>query len=357
MKKLNLAVIGQGRSGKNIHGLFYRSEDNIFFDVKYVVEKDENRRKIAEENYPGCCVLEDYKDLYEFNDIDIVVNASYSEMHYNITKDLLTHRLNVLVEKPLARNRYECDDLIKTANDNNVMLFVFQQSFYAPYYLKAKEIIASGVLGDIKQINIVYSNFARRWDWQTLQKRLAGNIYNTGPHPIGLALGFLDFDKNVRVAYSKLGKTLTSGDSDDYAKILLDAPNKPLVDIEINSNDAYPAWNLKVLGSKGTLKSNLGEYALTYIVDGENPEQPVQENFLQDENGEPIFCGENLIKHNETGEFDAGAVFTKSVAMVYEEIYYAITEGKALNITAEMAREIISVIDRVHSDNPLPLIY
>ena len=44
MKKLNVAIIGQGRSGKNIHGAFLRSEANLWFDVKYVVDADEFRK-------------------------------------------------------------------------------------------------------------------------------------------------------------------------------------------------------------------------------------------------------------------------------------------------------------------------
>lgn len=40
MKKLNLAIIGQGRSGKNIHGKYYISEDNKYYNVKYVVDAD-----------------------------------------------------------------------------------------------------------------------------------------------------------------------------------------------------------------------------------------------------------------------------------------------------------------------------
>ena len=47
MKKLNLAVIGQGRSGKDIHGKYYRSEHNEYFNVKYVVDADEYRRGVA----------------------------------------------------------------------------------------------------------------------------------------------------------------------------------------------------------------------------------------------------------------------------------------------------------------------
>ena len=136
----------------------------------------------------------------------------------------------MLVEKPFARSRYECDELIKIANDNGVVLAVFQQTFFAPFYVFAYELMRSGKLGDIKQISIRYNGLSRRWDWQTLQKRCAGSTYNTGPHPIGMALGFIDFDKNAKVVYSKLDTALTSGDADDYAKILIAAPEKPLVE-------------------------------------------------------------------------------------------------------------------------------
>ena len=196
MKKLNVAIIGQGRSGRDIHGKHFKSENNTLFNVIAVVERDERRRNRAAEEYPGCEVFESYAELYGRKDIDLVINSTISNEHYQVAKDLLENGFNVVVEKPFARTRYECDNLIKIAKEKNVKLGVFQQSFFAPFYVYAKEIIESGKLGDIKQIDITYNNFARRWDWQTAQVTMGGNIYNTGPHPIGFALGFLEFDEN-----------------------------------------------------------------------------------------------------------------------------------------------------------------
>ncbi len=354
MKRLNLAIIGQGRSGKNIHGKYYRSEDNKYYTVKYVVDTDDFRKKIAEEIYPGCKTFSDYKELYAFSDIDLVVNATYSEMHYPITKDLLLHGMNVMVEKPFGRSRFECDELIKIAKEQNATLAVFQQTFLAPFYLFCKDMIASGRLGEIKQISIRYNNFARRWDWQTLQRKCAGSAYNTGPHPIGIGFGFLNFDENARVVYSKLDTALTSGDADDYAKILITAPGSPLVDIEISSIDAYSDYNLKILGTKGTLKATPDEYDMTYIRDGENPDRPVIIESLKNENGEPIYCSEKLVKHVEAEKFN-GTAFDIGTASLYEQLYYKITEGREMTVTPEMAASIISVIEAVHAQNPLPL--
>lgn len=356
MKRLNIAIIGQGRSGKDIHGNYYRSETNLYYNVKYVVDSDEFRRKVSEEIYPGCKTFENYRELFALDDIDLVVNATYSEMHYPITKELLLHGKNVLVEKPFGRSRYECDELIKIAEEQGVTLAVFQQTFLAPFYEFIYNMIKSGELGDVKQIDIRYNGFARRWDWQTLQKKCAGSTYNTGPHPIGMGLGFLDFDRNARVVYSKLDTAITSGDADDYAKILIAAPDKPLIDIEISSIDAYSSYNVKVQGTKGTLKATPRAYEMTYICDGENPERPVIEESLKDEDGNPIYCKENLIKHVRSESFN-GTAFDIGTAKLYEQLYYKITEGRNMTVTAEMAAEVISVIETVHAQNPLPLKY
>lgn len=354
MKKLNLAIIGQGRSGRDIHGKHFKSERNTLFNVVAVVEKDERRRQRALEEYPGCEVFENYSDLYERNDIDLVVNATYSQDHFRITKELLEHGLNVVVEKPFGANRYECETLIKTAKDNNVKLGVFQQTFFAPYYEGAKAVIASGKLGEIKQIDVTFNNFARRWDWQTVQTKLAGNIYNTGPHPIGIGLGLIDFDPDAKVVFSRLDHVMSSGDSDDYAKIIVTAPNKAVVDIEVSSNDAYPVWNIKILGSKGTYKSNINNYEMTYLVDGENPEQPLVLTSLMDENGYPIYCTEDLKKHEEKGEY-VGDAFDVGSQKFYEMMYAAITEDKPMSVSPEMAAQIVGVIETAHAQNPLPV--
>lgn len=354
MKKLNIAIIGQGRSGRDIHGKHFKSENNTLFNVIAVVERDERRRKRAAEEYPGCEVFESYTELYGRKDIDLVLNSTISNEHYQVAKDLIENGFNVVVEKPFARNRYECDTLIKLAKEKNVKLGVFQQSFFAPFYLYAKEVIESGKIGEIKQIDITYNNFARRWDWQTTQVKMGGNIYNTGPHPIGFALGFLDFDENYRVAFSKLDQVLSSGDSDDYAKIILTAPNKPVIDLEISSNDAYPVANIKILGSKGTYKSTTGEYEMKYIKDGENPEQKLVLGSLQDADGFPIYCSEQLITHEEKGTFD-GDAFDVGTKCFYEMMYNAIANNEEMSVTPHHAAMIISVIEQVHSENPLPI--
>ena len=57
MSKLRTAVIGQGRSGRDIHGKFFKSQENDLVEVVTVVETDPERMERALTEYPGLPVL------------------------------------------------------------------------------------------------------------------------------------------------------------------------------------------------------------------------------------------------------------------------------------------------------------
>ena len=354
MRKLRVAIIGQGRSGRDIHGKFFKSADNDICQVVCIVEADEARRKKAAVEF-GCDTVADYKELFGRKDIDVVVNASFSQMHYAISKDLLEHGFNVLSEKPFARSYYECMDLIHTAKKHGVIITAFHQTLYNPAFLNVKNIIESGKLGRILQINLKYSGFARRWDWQTLQSNCAGGIYNTGPHPIGQALDLLGWDKNAKVAYSSLDTVLTSGDADDYGKIIITAPGKPTVDIEVISADAYSDHTFKIYGSKGTLVSTNSSYKMKYIEDfSALPERPLIREPLSNAEGNPAYCSEKLEFVEESNAI-TGSSFDAAVCQFYTMLAGSILDKKALDIKPEYAAEVIRIIEACHAENPLPV--
>ena len=122
--------------------------------------------------------------------------------------------------------------------------------------------------------------------------------------------------------------------------------------MEVSSLDAYSPFTLKLQGSRGTLSSTITEYKLTYIVDGENPERPVVEGSLRDENGNPIYCSEQLVKHTEEGKHN-GTAFDVGQQLLYKELYYRITEGTPMNVTPEMATDVIGVIAAAYEENRL----
>lgn len=352
MKKLNVAIIGQGRSGRDIHGAFFKSEANTLYNVVAVVDEIELRRERAREEY-GCDVYADYRQLYGRKDIDLVVNSTYSYMHYPVTMDLLTHGFNVVVEKPFCARVEEAEAMIRAAKENGVMLSVFQQSHLAPYYRRIREILASGVLGDIQQISIHFNGFARRWDWQTSLRYGGGGMRNTGPHPLEQALDILDMDTLPAIA-SRLGSVNVSGDADDYCKIVMLAPGKPVIDVEISSCDAYNDYNYNIQGSRGCLRATLSHLKYKYYKPEDEPARPLILEPICTEDLYPAYCREQLTWHEFEEEL-TGSAFDSAVKLYYNNIYAHLTEGEELIIKPEKIKLQVALYEEVFRQNPLPV--
>src|SRR5438067_12875988 len=87
MSVLNVAIIGQGRSGRDIHGA-HLSKDKERYRIVAVVDPLEDRRQRAEAEY-GCATYADYRPLLQRGALDLVVNASPSRFHVPLTLEFL----------------------------------------------------------------------------------------------------------------------------------------------------------------------------------------------------------------------------------------------------------------------------
>ncbi|WMJ23266.1 Gfo/Idh/MocA family oxidoreductase [Paludicola sp. MB14-C6] len=351
MKKLRLAILGQGRSGRNIHGAYLKTNLEQF-EVAYVVDPIALRRERAKEEY-GCVVLETYQELFDKTDIDFVVNATPSYLHPSISIDLLNHGFNVLSEKPFARTVQEVDDIIAAAQNNNCMIAVFQQSRFAPYYNQVKSVIDFGVLGRLVQVSIEFNGYARRWDWQCCQDFYGGSLLNTGPHPVDQALDILNFREGMPNVMCKMDRVNTFGDAEDYVKLILTAPDRPLIDVEICSCDAYPSFTYNIMGTTGGLKGGMNEMKWRYFKPEESPEQHIIRTPICDEEGFPKYCSEQLKWYEEEWKTENTGTFTDAVDSLYQTVYNHLVNNVPLVVTPQQVRQQIAVIEECHKQNPL----
>lgn len=358
MKQYNVAIIGQGRSGRDIHGAFFKSqrcEDK--FKVVAVADKIAGRRDRAVQEY-GCKVFDDYTEFFAIKDeIDLVINSTPSHLHYPVTKDLLEHGFNVVCEKPIARKADEVRDLIKTAADNGVLFNIFQQSRFTPYFMKIKDIIASGVLGRIVEISVQFNGFSRRWDWQTLQSFNGGSLLNTGPHPVDQALNLLDKYDIMPNVFCKMDRVNTYGDAEDYCKLILTAPDSPLIEVVISSCDAYPSFTYKISAEKGGLLASTNDIKWRYYKDCEASERHLIKEPLCKPDGTPSYCVDDLVWHEETWNVNDAGSFTSAVGEYYNMIYNNLTEGKAMEVSPLQVVQQIAVMEECHRQNPLSKIF
>lgn len=352
MKKLNVAIVGYGKSGGEIHGGFFRSKDNDIVNIVAVAEFDPERAAAAKADY-GCDTYSDYKEFFKRDDIDLVLNSSYSDMHYSITLDLLNHGFNVLCEKPITKTADELRELIAAAKKNNVLFTIFQQSRLSRYFEKMEEIMKSGILGDIKLVRARWSGFSRRYDWQTLIKRNAGAMRNTGPHPFEQCIWLSGTDEMPKKIYSRLGVWNSVGDAEDYVFACLEYENGPVFEIEINPSDPYnEGWLYKVHGDRGAMRVSGKKIEYQYYLESESPQPILDKKSLHDEDGKPCYCKETVVWHKEVIEF-SGDAFAYGTSGFYHRLYDHMVNGGELFIKPEHIIPEIQIFEEIERQNPL----
>ncbi len=353
MKKLNVGIIGQGRSGRDIHAKAFTTIEALKerYQIVAIVDAIKERRERAEKEL-GCRTYETYQELMENEkELDFVVNASFSHDHIPLTIDLLKHGFNVVCEKPFGNTVAGVDAAVAAAEESGSKLFVFQQSRFAPYFRKVRDVINSGVLGRVLQINIEFNGFARRWDWQTIHECCAGNLLNTGPHPMDQAVQL--FGEGMPEVKCIMDSANAFGGAEDYVKILLTGENKPVIDVEISSCCAYPECTYKVYGTRGGLKGDMKHIDWKYFIESEAPEQKLTREPLCNEDGTPAYCGEKLPWHEESWDVpeENANLFNTIAGRYYTNLYETLVNGADFEIKLSEVRRQIAIIEECHRQN------
>ena len=361
MKTIRVGIIGQGRSGRDIHGVYLATDPR--FKIVAVADAIAGRRQRAKTEYQ-CDAYRDHQALLRRQDIDLIVNASFSHQHVPITLECLRAGFHVLCEKPLAARAKDVDRLVAAARRAGKVLAVFHQSHFAPHFQQIRQVIDSGVLGRIVQISIAYNSWARRWDWQTLTGYNAGNLLNTGPHP--LHQGLVLFGDALPQVTCFMDRTDGSyGDAENHVKVILAGAGHPLVDIEVSSCCAYPPVTYNVSGTRGGLKATTASVEWRYIKWEESPTHKLTTVPLSNPDGTPSYPVDELRWHTgawpaampaaaqkKTGYSPAAAATTNLTQAYYDRFYETLTAGTPMETTLKLARRQIAVIEECQRQNP-----
>jgi predicted dehydrogenase len=351
MKTIRVGIIGQGRSGHDIHARTIVKFVPERFTVVAVADPRPGQL-VSDLLAKDVARLADYRQLFRRTDIDLIVNASPSNLHVPISLEALESGFNVLCEKPVARTAAEVDRLIETARRKGKLFAIFQQSRFGPYFQKIREVIASGVLGRIVLIKTAWNGFARRWDWQTVQEMNGGSLRNTGPHPLDQALCLFGFDAMPRVA-CVLDRATTLGDAEDTVKLILSGPGRPTIDLEICSCSAYNSHTYVVNGTHGSLAGSTEHLEWKYFKPDEAPRQSVTLEPLPGR----TWCAEDLKWH--TGSWDlpkeeGAGIFDVMARAFYRGLHDSLVDGKPLVVQPVEVRRQIAVMEECFRQNPLP---
>ncbi|UCC38793.1 MAG: Gfo/Idh/MocA family oxidoreductase [Candidatus Aminicenantes bacterium] len=178
MKK-NIAVMGCGHWGKNLIRNFHE------LDSLYAIcDIDEEKLKSFKEKYQDAAVYYDLKTLLADSNIEAVVISTPAETHFSLAKEVLSSGKDVFIEKPIALNYRDGEELVSLAAEKNKILMVGHLLEYHPAIIKLKEIIDKG---DIGKIHYIYSNRLNLGKFRTEENIL----WSFAPHDISVIINLL----------------------------------------------------------------------------------------------------------------------------------------------------------------------
>lgn len=157
MDKVRVAIVGCG-------AVAYRWYfDGIIKSKKCIltalVDNDKTALEKANQYCGGCKNLyTDYEMLLKDDICDIVLVLTPHKTHYKIVKCCLEHKVHVYSEKPLAENYAQAIELLDLAKMKGVTLCAAPQVMLSSRNRKTKELLASGIIGDVTLVHASGSN-------------------------------------------------------------------------------------------------------------------------------------------------------------------------------------------------------
>jgi predicted dehydrogenase len=201
----------------------------------------------------------DYQDIVRNDDIRVVYICTTPEhTHYPITRDCLRAGKHVLLEKPIAMELFEADELIELARRNGVKFTIGYSQRFNTKIAYAKKKMDDGTLG--KPVSVMVSRHISR----SLGKKIAGRVRLSpaameSTHDLDIVFWLLAPAKPVRV-YSQgaYGYMQQVNGSHDIMWSIVTMDNGVLVAIGGGWNlpPSYPnycaTW-IEITGTEGSL--------------------------------------------------------------------------------------------------------
>lgn len=223
-KKIKTGIIGFGLSGKAFHAPFVHVHPG-FETIKVVERHGAESKKI----YPYVEVVQDYKEVLDDPEIELVIHCTPNTLHYPLVKESLEAGKHVVIEKPFTNTSLEADELIELAKKKNLNIFVYQNRRWDGDFLTIQKLLQGDDLGDIEYFEVHFDRYSPEIKpdaWREENIPGSGVLYDLGPHLIDQTLTLFGIPKSIIADIQSQRK---NGDVDDYFKIKFIYPDKETV--------------------------------------------------------------------------------------------------------------------------------
>jgi predicted dehydrogenase len=168
VKTVEAACIGVGWIGGLRAATLART---ALVDKLHLCDIKPDRLAEVKAKYKPATTTLDYNDIINNPNISVVyVSTTPETNHYPIARDCLKAGKNVMLEKPIALELWEADELIMLSKRNNLKFTIGYSQRFNPKIAFAKKKIVDGTLGNV--VSVLVSRHLSR----DLGKKIAGRV-------------------------------------------------------------------------------------------------------------------------------------------------------------------------------------
>ena len=153
MSPVKIVIVGAGDRG-NVYAEYALKHPERVKVVGVAEPREVHReRMMMMHSIPQDYVFEDWRDLAKQERFaNAVIITTPDAMHVEPAVAFAKLGYNILLEKPMAPNEEGCKEIVETALEHGIMLSVGHVLRYTRYTQKLKQILDSGAIGDIVDI-------------------------------------------------------------------------------------------------------------------------------------------------------------------------------------------------------------
>ncbi|MDZ7373707.1 MAG: Gfo/Idh/MocA family oxidoreductase, partial [candidate division KSB1 bacterium] len=236
-RPLRIAQLGVGNWGKNVLRNLLGLPG---VEVPVVADIDPALRAATARQYPTLRVVESVDAVLSEPGLDAVVIATPPRTHYELALKALTEGKNVFVEKPLTLSASDAEVLVREAEARGLVLMVGHILEYHPAFLRMKEMIDAGELGDLLYAYSTRVNLG-------VVRRDENALWSFAPHDVSVILWFFG-EAPSRVQCT--GQAYLQPGIEDVAFLSLAFPSGRLAHIHVSWLDPHKIRRLTLVGSR-----------------------------------------------------------------------------------------------------------
>jgi predicted dehydrogenase len=234
---VGVATIGAGAWGKNHIRVFSELPGTR---LKYVCDSDGSKLSSLQKVYPQAKMVEHVRPILEDPDVQGVVIASSAVSHYALAREVLMADKDVLVEKPMALNARDAEEIVEIAQKRRRILMVGHLLLYHPVVDRLKEMITKGELGDI------YYLYTQRVNLGVIRQD-ENALLSFAPHDLSVILHLIE---EPPVTVSAHGESYIQKGIEDVVFVSLRFADGKMANIHLSWLDPHKVRKITIVGSK-----------------------------------------------------------------------------------------------------------